>query len=897
MKVSIQKALNLYPSEMLKTFFFALLAFLWSFSVALSLTLFDGLFLEHLGAKHLPKAYAVGGLFVILISFWFLRAMKTRSLAAIFSTILLVEIALFAFFIGSGIMFSNLPEWIFFAYRVLAYMSLAVVTTAFWSFTDQYFDLQDAKRIYSIVFSCLFLGAISANFCITLGYVFVGNIGLGVLILLGFLLSFFIVHTVKRKFMIAHDDTSDGSDVVGVSFKELLLQIFTSKYTLFLTLYSILAELIWNITEFGYLSEFQIYFQSLDPTAFKTDPRLIQYLATTKGLVSLFNVFLSLFIYSRLVKKISVNRTIFVPFVLFFLLYSTWVGFSNLVIATVALVLVEGVLYTFGDNNFSLLLHGTPNKIRIPYRVITAAFLEPFALLLTAGFLSVPFFNPIILGFFFVSLMLLTTFLLNLHYKKAILQNLRKAHLSLTKPIASFFKHFSKKEKIGIKKQLETLKPSAFIFEILEHFQNKNTQIAYLELLDDTTLFAILSKEKFSHLLKSPKLIELLRAKKSIQSMVFLAKAKALSVNKALRFLKTSSLELKKAGIITLLFTHEHKKALDAFDALFTNDKKNYIIASLEIIANVKGVKTVQELIPFLKQPNFCDAAIKAIKAQETLDVFSALKIIKSMHLHEQQEYRICAIESLYFQLSPFILEHLIKASIYFKPSEKRAIEKLVIKKGLSLVGKLLDLTKSQDELAVKLLAGRCLGDLSYKILQKHIDEIIEPEIHNALFLFYVSNHPNEKFQKKLGVLKETLRIGFDKTFDFIIQMLSLAGSIEDSELLTYSLRSSNEKTQAHAVETLEKTTKPKMFAKLECLIDDRPVLEKIQECLRLKPELEKLTIKDVVDTMKQSKQLIDQMTLVLFLKQKAPSEEKQILLDHFDNPLFQPFALGVLKK
>ena len=96
---------------------------------------------------------------------------------------------------------------------------------------------------------------------------------------------------------------------------------------------------------------------------------------------------------------------------------------------------------------------------------------------------------------------------------------------------------------------------------------------------------------------------------------------------------------------------------------------------------------------------------------------------------------------------------------------------------------------------------------------------------------------------------------GYHSVIDFIIQLLGVAGEIEDSELLSRSMRSSNPKVRSQVIETLERTCDTSLFRLLQGLVDEVP----LQVKLRSYPK-QPHTLEQLLNHLRSSPSLVDQI-------------------------------------
>jgi hypothetical protein len=187
-------------------------------------------------------------------------------------------------------------------------------------------------------------------------------------------------------------------------------------------------------------------------------------------------------------------------------------------------------------------------------------------------------------------------------------------------------------------------------------------------------------------------------------------------------------------------------------------------------------------------------------------------------------------------------------------------MEEVIFKMGLRTVPALLSIMRDihiPDR--CRLLAGRVLGRLALPQLRANLSDIIRQEIARAYFYFY-HYHTIQSFNPELdlSMLQDVLITGYHSVLDFIIQILGVAGEVEDEELLSRSLRSRNPKVRSQVVEALEKTCEPQIFRLLQPLVDDIPYEEKIRAYTKSGHTPMKLN--PLIDKMGKSSAQIDQI-------------------------------------
>jgi hypothetical protein len=241
----------------------------------------------------------------------------------------------------------------------------------------------------------------------------------------------------------------------------------------------------------------------------------------------------------------------------------------------------------------------------------------------------------------------------------------------------------------------------------------------------------------------------------------------------------------------------------------------------------------------------------------------------------------------------------IILSSLHFRPNERRLTEAIIIAMGLRTVPTLLIITKDQSlHDRCRMIAGRILGRLALPQLQANLYSVISTEIERAYFYFYhYQTIQKDNPDNDLQILKDGLLSGYHSVIDFIIQLLGVAGSVEDVELLARSLRSHNQKIHSQAVETLERSCPRRIFNLLEPLVGDRPDEEKIK--VYFKGGRTPMTLAELLDHLQESPALVDQIisaTLKAQLHLSGWQKSLRIQMETNDE-IFHHFAYELLER
>ncbi|MBI3900910.1 MAG: hypothetical protein HY324_02010 [Chlamydiia bacterium] len=241
----------------------------------------------------------------------------------------------------------------------------------------------------------------------------------------------------------------------------------------------------------------------------------------------------------------------------------------------------------------------------------------------------------------------------------------------------------------------------------------------------------------------------------------------------------------------------------------------------------------------------------------------------------------------------------LILNALHFRSSEQKYLEEVALHSmGEHLADPLLHIvqdTHNPDK--CRLIAGKILGKYAPKSLESHLFSVIRREIDRAYFYFYHGHTIQKQVpEHDLSILRNALLTGYQSIIDFIIQLLGSAGSLEESEILSQTLRSSNRKIRAQAIESLEKTCPPRLFTLLEPLIDERAPEEKLHHYL--KSGGIPLNLTQLLDRLSSSASRADQIISLAMKAQLKTPDWRSLLKTKLagNEEIFHHFATELLE-
>lgn len=925
----LQKALHrlfgLYPGEGTLALRFARLAVFWAFGSSCLDTLSDGLFLEKIGAGHLPTVYLCIACGMIGVSSLVLWSLKSTSPYRILTTAMSLGVLVC---LGAGIFVSHSPpDWFWYAIKISSRMFFAVMIACSWTFTDQYHDLQDAKRVYSIYSAAYFFGTIISGTAINL---LLDKVGISTLLFCAagsVCLAMLEARRIAHKAKAVHDDSMEGVfSGSRDSFGSVVRLITRSKFAILLLLLSLFIQLLLTVTEFNYMETFGRFFKSSTETL--AEGEIAEFLGKCRALISACNIIFGIFFYSRSIRRMGLNNALLITPLFFLGVYSGWVFHDAVWLAVLGLIAVDGILFTIEDNCFNLLSNAVPTKLKSKVRIINDSFFEPIGMLLSSLLLFAISSGSYWLGLSLALISLSLALVIRTIYSQAIMLNLKDNALHFERKLKHWLNSMGRREQKEAKKDiLEALRSPSEETQLLAIESLLQLGESLSQILSVVKRFRTVSKIQFLRLLEhSPfsqdaRLIELIDSwtdenespELAKWAYLYLAKKGLHHPEKAEDDLDDPDLFLRGAAILTMKNSLAHQSldyaalnrtiAAKKLDLMLKSNRIDEMSLGLDILSEENTAESLVRALPFLSHEALLvkrSAARCVARLADKKLARYAPQLIEELESARDNAFRLHILEALGKIADSTTTKEILLASVHFRPNERRKTEEIISQMGLKIVPLLLTLTKdiALPERA-RLLAGKILGRLALPQLQANLMDILDIEIERAYFYFYFGHTiQNQHPLYDLEMLQSALLSGYRSVIDFIIHLLGAAGSLEDPELLVRALHSRNEKIHSHAVESLEKTCDPRIFKLIAPLVDDLPLEEKMAACLRWQGDYPELSLSDLLGKLEHSPTLFDKIVAVrLKAKLQSPNwrEHLREQMKHSDEP-FHQFAYELLE-
>lgn len=436
MRSSIQARLRnffrIYEGEAAKILLFALLGALLQCGIAVGVTAGDALFLNNLGASHLPFVYLIFPLTIIayivshtlLIGRLGIERVLDLTLVGLAILIISLSIILNVDFGGSG---SSI--FVFYIAKIATMVAYVAVYTLFWNVADSYFTILDAKRVFAFLSAGCALGAAAGGALVhslsTLMPVEQMFLVWAALALISLPVAVRIRRTWKK---LDSEHFTAGESSLGAEIRNLSKTYRRSKFAICITASLFLTLTVCLICEYQYYGIL---------AADKSASELASLLGRLGCAVSLFNLFVNLFLFNRLVELAGVRNLALLQPLALIAVFCLLVVEHTEAAAILGYFVYHGLFICIDGNNFNLILNALPDRERKQLRTFIEGACEPLAhafvgggLVLVAVALSPA--QVSVIGLTLAVLALILGLLLRGSYVSAMVENLRSRWLDFS---------------------------------------------------------------------------------------------------------------------------------------------------------------------------------------------------------------------------------------------------------------------------------------------------------------------------------------------------------------------------------------------------------------------------------------------------------------------------------
>ena len=386
MRGLLNRVFRVEDGEWRKLLQFGLFGLLLQTGMGIGFSAGDAAFLTHVGPDKLPLVFLLTPAVMLVYTGVFSYLMVRFSIDRV------VDITLAMLAVGGIVGFAalgaDLPTAVeqpaYFALKLYLAVWYIALYSLFWNFTDSYFDIQDAKRLFPLFSAACALGIALGALIVSVLARYVPMHGF-LLIWSGVALATWPIarHLRRRWQRIADSDTDldhDQPKDVRSQFLVVARAFRGSRYVAMLALTLFVTLLLTNLAEFQYSTVLQAGRSEAD-------------LATLFGRLyagsSLFNLVICLFVFAPLVSRLGVRNVALILPLTYFVTFGFFFLVGGPLAALAAFFAYHGVLTSIEYNNQNLQFNAVPSNVKRTLRTVVEGMGEPLASFVAGGFLLV----------------------------------------------------------------------------------------------------------------------------------------------------------------------------------------------------------------------------------------------------------------------------------------------------------------------------------------------------------------------------------------------------------------------------------------------------------------------------------------------------------------------------
>lgn len=366
------KLLKIEGGELPKVLDFALLGALLQAGISVGLASADTLFLSKIGAEKLPLIYLLTPLIFfayIPIYSYLTSRIGINNVFRLTISILAAGGILISLLLNTGGEFENLTLYAAKLYATLWYIALY---TLFWNFVDGYFDILDAKRVFSALSAGSALGAALGGAMVTiLSRMFPVHdlfLAWGLIAVASFPV---LNRCLKRWRPIESDCAPIETSRDIVSETRSLIQTFrNSSFAVLLGGLLFLTMIVTLICEYQFSHVF---------SQGRTSEELASLFGILFFVVHSINLFINLFVFNRLVLVFGVRNIALVQPVVYTIAFVLFIFDHSFLAGVFGFFAFHGILTSIDYNNTNLLINALPKDNKRQLRTFIEGICEPMA--------------------------------------------------------------------------------------------------------------------------------------------------------------------------------------------------------------------------------------------------------------------------------------------------------------------------------------------------------------------------------------------------------------------------------------------------------------------------------------------------------------------------------------
>lgn len=827
---------------------FATLAAFVEAGLAVGVSAADSLFLTHVGASKLPVIYLITPLMMLFYIPVFSYLMGRYGIDR------LVNLTLMALF-GGGVVLalavtsrSLLPDAlsetriVFYVAKLYSVLWAVALYTLLWTFIDSYFDILDAKRLFSFFSGGSALGAMLGGVLVT---VFVRFVDVGYLFVVWSVLAlaaFPVAVRLRRRWRKIRSDVGELEGAKATA-KDQIRLIFEavrhSRYVHLLSLVFVTVLLLTTVCEYQCMDVFE---EGRDET------QVAALFGRFYTWVNLFNLIVNFFLFNRLVILIGVRSTAMIQPVVYTLVFSLFLLRHGFGAAVFGFFAYQGLLTSIEFNNQNFLFNALPERGKASIRTFIEGIGEPLATAFAGLFLlfSAPRISPESISLVgLIGAVVLFCLVLGLRsaYVRAMLINLKARWLDFSRPprwrktlradpqerrileqAAQSGVRSRALPAIGMIWETDRLTALDALLSFLEQGTEEDQSAAAPQL-------AAMLKDDDSEIFRRV-LLWLKQATTRLSPSVLaeFGRYDLLSPEEVDLLARARSPDKRAAAAVALWNSWRPEDNLQSMQLIhdLMSGSPEERLAAIGTIGKSEHPRYAQFLARYLGDPSSSIRKQALAAMSDLIDEESDRLLGEFLLVIRQGDHteRLVGLEALSKIRNAECIRSLVLMSHLLTPFERRRARSVLVEIGLESVPNLTSVLQDPHcAVGGKSMAARALAQVAFPQWESLAPSFIDREIRNAYDLLcahrVLSQHMSDS--PPLEVLGRFLKDKHAATVNFVLEMLTISGRLPDFEMMASSLRSANPKNRANAIETIEQGCTRRVFGLFLPLIDDRP--------------------------------------------------------------------------
>jgi AAA family ATP:ADP antiporter len=360
---------------------FGMFGFLLQMGMGIGFSAGDAAFLSNVGADKLPIIFLMTPV-VMLVYTGIFSFLMVR-----FSIDHMVDFTLGMLIAGGATLWALLnyeldPAWqtaLYYALKLYLAMWYIALYTLFWNYTDTYFDIQDAKRLFPLFAAFCALGTATGALIVS---AFASVIPMHYFMLIWSGVAFLtapLARLLRRRWkQIAESELDLPEESSNGQLAAIARAFAKSRYTWVLTLTLFVTLLLTNLAEYQYSTVLE---------KGRSEADLAALFGQLYAACNIFNLFVCLLVFNRLVSRFGVRNVALILPLSYFVAFCYFFVQGGTGAAIAAFFVYHGVLTSIEYNNQNLLFNAVPSSVKRQLRTVVEGMCEPLASLVAGAFL------------------------------------------------------------------------------------------------------------------------------------------------------------------------------------------------------------------------------------------------------------------------------------------------------------------------------------------------------------------------------------------------------------------------------------------------------------------------------------------------------------------------------